>query len=176
MKAGQIIYNKVNKERIKYINLAKDTNGEFVNFEVWVSSKGFMPVRHQHPSQKETIEVISGVLKVACDNKINYLKSGDVFIIDKGKPHQWWNESDTDEVHAIFTIAPTKNFEIMHEQVFGICNKVKKYIESSHFQHWVLLPCMHAKPFRFPTHSYHKYKLNYLFSTSSVALTIITLH
>ena len=84
-----------------------------------------MPVRHLHPSQSESMEVISGVFKVECDGDIKYMKymkTGEKFTIDKGKPHQWWNESDSQEAHVIFTIEPAKKFEIMQEQIFDICN------------------------------------------------------
>lgn len=119
---GQIISNKVTGERLKYLQTTKDTNGKLVQFELWVSPKGFMPVRHIHPRQSETVEVISGVFKVECDGQIRYLKPGERFIIDKGKPHQWWNESYSEEVHVIFSIEPANNFEVMQEQIFGICN------------------------------------------------------
>lgn len=120
--SGQIITNKVNGEKLKYLKTAEETNGSLTQFELWVSPKGNVPVRHIHPTQSETIEVISGVFKVECAGEIKYLKPGEKFIIDKGKPHQWWNESDSQEVHAIFTIEPANKFEVMQEQIFGICN------------------------------------------------------
>lgn len=120
--AGQIITNKVTGERLKFLQTSKDTNGKLTQFELWVSPKGFMPVRHLHPTQTETIEVTSGVFKVECDGDINYLQPGEKITIDKRKPHQWWNESDSEEAHIIFTIEPAGNFEVMQEQIFGICN------------------------------------------------------
>ena len=57
-----------------------------------------------------------------CDGQIMYLKPGEKFTIDKGKPHQWWNESDSLEAQVIFTIEPAGKFELMQEQIFGICN------------------------------------------------------
>ena len=119
---GQILTNKVTGEKLKYLQTAEETNGKLTQFELWVSPKGNVPVRHIHPAQSETIEVISGEFKVECDGDIKYLKPGEKFIIIKGKPHQWWNESDSEEVHAIFTIEPANKFQKMQEQIFGICN------------------------------------------------------
>ena len=119
---GQIITNKVTGEKLKYLQTAEETNGRLTQFELWVSPKGNIPVRHIHPSQSETVEVISGTLKVECDGDILYMKPGEKFTIEKGKPHQWWNESDSQEVNAIFTIQPANKFQVMQEQIFGICN------------------------------------------------------
>lgn len=119
---GQILTNKVTGEKLKYLQTSEETNGKLTQFELWVSPKGHIPVRHIHPGQFEMIEVVSGVLKVECDGQIKYLKPGEKFTIEKGKPHQWWNESSTEEVHAIFTIEPAKKFQVMQEQIFGICN------------------------------------------------------
>jgi quercetin dioxygenase-like cupin family protein len=119
---GQILSNKVTGEKLKYLQTADETNGMLTRFELWVSPKGNMPVRHIHPTQSEKVEVISGVLKLESDGVTKYLKSGENFTIGKGKPHQWWNESDSQEVHAIFTIEPANKFEVMQEQIFGICN------------------------------------------------------
>lgn len=74
-----------------------------------------MPVRHLHPSQSETVEVISGIFKIECDGAIKYLKPGEKFTIEKSKPHQWWNESELETVQAIFTIEPANKFEVMQE-------------------------------------------------------------
>lgn len=120
--AGQIITNKVTREKLRYLQTSEETNGRLTKFELWVSPKGFMPVRHLHPSQSETVEVISGIFKIECDGAIKYLKPGEKFTIEKSKPHQWWNESELETVQAIFTIEPANKFEVMQEQIFGICN------------------------------------------------------
>lgn len=119
---GQIITNKVTGEKLKYLRTSKETNGRLTQFVLWVSPKGFMPVRHLHPTQSETIEVISGVFKVECDGVIKHMQPGEKFTIEKGKPHQWWNDSEEETVQAIFTIEPANKFEVMQEQIFGICN------------------------------------------------------
>lgn len=120
--AGQIIFNKVTGERLQYIQTSNDTNKKFTKFRLWVSPKGNVPVRHIHPELSETVEVISGVFKVECDGQFMHLKPGETFTIAKGKPHQWWNESDSQDAEVIFTIEPAGQFEAMQEQIFGILN------------------------------------------------------
>jgi quercetin dioxygenase-like cupin family protein len=121
-KTGQILINKVTGEKVKYLQTAEDTNGRLTRFEIWVSPKGNVPVRHIHPTQSETIEISSGVLKVEWDGNIKYMQAGEKLTIEKGTPHQWWNDSDSQEVQAIFTIEPANNFQEMQEQIFGIFN------------------------------------------------------
>lgn len=119
---GQIITNKVTGEKLQYLRTAEETDGRLTQFELWVSPKGYIPVRHLHPTLSETVKVISGVFKVECDGEIKDLKPGEKFTIEKGKPHQWWNESDSEEAQVIFTIEPAGKFEEMQDQIFGICN------------------------------------------------------
>lgn len=84
----KILTNKVTGEKLKYLQTAEQTNGMRTQFELWVSPQGNIPERHLHPRQSETVEVISGVFKVECDGDIMYMKAGDKFTIDKGKPHK----------------------------------------------------------------------------------------
>ena len=123
MSEGKIITNKVTGEKVQFLKTTEETNGEYFQFELWISPKGFMPMRHLHKKYAEKVEVKSGVLKVEHEGEIKYLGAGDTFNIEKGKRHQWWNESDTETVNAIFTITPAHRFEVMLEQIFGISNE-----------------------------------------------------
>lgn len=58
-----------------------------------------------------------------CDGQYLNLKAGETALVEPGRPHQWWNESDSEEVNVIITVQPAKNFEVMMEQISGICNK-----------------------------------------------------
>jgi hypothetical protein len=55
-KVGQILTNKVTGEKLKYLQTAEQTNGRLTQFDLWVSPKGYMPVRHIHPGQTETLD------------------------------------------------------------------------------------------------------------------------
>jgi len=48
---GQIIFNKATGEKLLWLQTAADTGGKLLQFELWVSPKGFMPVRHIHRAQ-----------------------------------------------------------------------------------------------------------------------------
>jgi quercetin dioxygenase-like cupin family protein len=120
--AGQIITNTATGEKLKWLQTAKDTNGALLQMELQVAPKGFMPVRHIHIDQTETFEIKSGTFKLECDGEVRYLKAGEKFTIGKGKPHQWWNDSDSEELLVVVSIEPANNFEVMMEQIFGYCS------------------------------------------------------
>ena len=81
-----------------------------------------MPVRHVHPRQTETFEVIQGNLKIECSGTIRVLGPGETFTVAKGKPHQWWNSADDKDLEMRVTMTPARNWETQMEQVFGIMN------------------------------------------------------
>ncbi len=120
--SGQILENKVTGEKVKYLKTAQDTKGAYVEFEMWAAPKCSMPVRHIHPRQTEEMEVLSGVLKVECNGKVQHLQAGEKISIPPKVPHQWWNESEDITVHTRFSLTPAYNFEVMQEQIFGIFN------------------------------------------------------
>jgi quercetin dioxygenase-like cupin family protein len=121
--AGQTITNNVTGEKLKWLKLGTDTNGNLMQFELCVAPKGHMPVRHIHPTQSESFEVKSGIFKVECGGHYHHLKSGESVLVEPGQPHQWWNESESEEANVIITVQPAKNFEVHMEQIYGIFNK-----------------------------------------------------
>jgi quercetin dioxygenase-like cupin family protein len=121
--SGHIIYNKAVGYKLQWIHTSKETDGKMVKFEMWVTPKGNMPVRHIHPRQTERIEVRSGIVKVECDGQVKILNSGEEFTIPQNKPHQWWNESGSAEADIVFTVEPALRFDTMMEQIFGISNE-----------------------------------------------------
>ena len=124
--SGKIIYNTNSGFKLQWLKTGKDTNGEFVQCRMWVNPKAYMPVRHIHPNQIETFEVVSGTLKIECDGVIKSLQSKESFTVPKGKPHQWWNQSDSSELEMIVTMTPAHNWDIQMEQTFGIMNEKGK--------------------------------------------------
>ena len=50
---NNIIYNKITKEKITWIETSHDTNGERLSFLFEVAPRGKLPVTHYHPTQIE---------------------------------------------------------------------------------------------------------------------------
>jgi hypothetical protein len=81
-----------------------------------------MPVRHIHPNQTETFEIVTGNLRIECNGTTRVLGQNESFTVPKAKPHQWWNESQMEELEMIVTMTPARNWETQMEQIFGIMN------------------------------------------------------
>ena len=120
--AGETIENKIAGFRLKWLQTAKDTNGAFVKCIMCLAPGAYMPVRHIHPRQDETFEVSKGSLRLECNGTTQQINQGNSFTVPKGKPHQWWNASATEELEMLVTMTPSCNWETQMEQVFGVMN------------------------------------------------------
>ena len=125
-KAEETIENRIAGFKLQWLQTAGDTNGAFVKCRMWLTPGAYMPVRHIHPSQEETFEIVKGVLRLECDGTIKELTVGESFTVPKGQPHQWWNSSSTEELEMLVTMTPALNWETQMEQVFGIMNSKGK--------------------------------------------------
>lgn len=122
---GQSLNNTVTSEKITWIETAADTNGKSLRFHFEVAPKGKVAVRHIHPEQNETFEVKKGTFHIEVDGKTHVLKAGESLTIQKGQPHSWRNESETEPTQLITTFTPALKSEIFFEQFFGLCNDGK---------------------------------------------------
>jgi mannose-6-phosphate isomerase-like protein (cupin superfamily) len=121
-RTGQTIQNNIAGFTLQWLQTAKESNGEFVKCKMRLAPKSYMPVRHIHPGQTETFEIMTGKLRIECGGITKIIARQESFTVPKGKPHQWWNESESDELEMIVTMAPAANWETQMEQVFGIMN------------------------------------------------------
>jgi quercetin dioxygenase-like cupin family protein len=60
---GQTIENPVSGERITFLQTARDTAGELLEFELELSPDGHVPGAHVHPEQEERFHVLEGTMK-----------------------------------------------------------------------------------------------------------------
>lgn len=124
-KSGQTLINKITGEKIIWIETSEETNGQYILFEFEIPPKGFVPVRHIHPSQDEHFEILSGSLRLELNGETKEIIAGDKIIIPSGKPHQWWNDSSHTTVKAKIKFEPALKTEIFFEQFFGLANEGK---------------------------------------------------
>ncbi len=122
---GQSIENKKTGEKIIWRETAKDTNGQRLVFDFEVAPLGKLPAIHFHPNQVETFQVHKGNFVINLNGKHINLKAGDQFSIEKGIPHQWWNESPTEPAQMTVTFEPALNTETFLEQFYGLGNADK---------------------------------------------------
>ena len=117
---GETVSNKISGETITWIDTAATTNGEFLKFRLDVKPLGFASVEHIHPDQDEFFEILEGNMEILVAGERRTLYPGDVALVPKGVPHQWWNISKEKELSFNVTFTPALNTEIMFEQVWGL--------------------------------------------------------
>lgn len=123
-KAGDVIENPLAGERFVFRKTARDTNGELLQFDLFVKPHGAVPVEHIHPLQEERFEVISGTVKLRVDGQERTLCAGDDVVVPPGAVHYWWNGGD-DEFHVRIEVRPAMRFETFLETVCGLARDGK---------------------------------------------------
>jgi quercetin dioxygenase-like cupin family protein len=118
-RAGEELYNPILKDRIVYRKTARDTDGELLRLELFVSPSGGNPL-HVHPLQEEYFKAISGTLGVQVGDEHRWLGEGEEAVVPPGIPHRWWNDSDHEEAHVLAELRPALNTETFFETGYGL--------------------------------------------------------
>lgn len=118
---GKHIFNSKTGQGIKFLQTAKDTNGELLEMESTYQGHSKEPVPHYHPFQDEDFEVISGELTIRMNGVIKTLRPGDTIHIPRDTVHSMWNNSDGVTV-INWKVRPALNMENLLETGMGLAN------------------------------------------------------
>lgn len=118
-RAGDQLTHPVTGERVRWRQVAADTNGALLQADLFAKPGGFVAAAHVHPHQEERFEVVAGSLTLQVDRQERTLKAGDVAVIPRGRPHRWWNSGD-EEVHVLGEFRPALRTEMFFETFFGL--------------------------------------------------------
>jgi quercetin dioxygenase-like cupin family protein len=91
---GQTISNPVSGERITFLQTARDTGGELLEFELELTPDGHVPGAHAHPEQEERFYVQSGRMKFRRGLRRVVAEAGDTVIVPAGTVHRFENAGD----------------------------------------------------------------------------------
>lgn len=118
------IENPVTGERVSFLKRARDTDGEFVRFEVVAEPGAIGPPEHVHEHQEEYFSVQAGTLSGSVDGESFRLEAGEELTVWPGTPHEWGNGSD-DELRVLIEIRPAMRFEEVLEVIYGLARDGK---------------------------------------------------
>ena len=116
---GQTLVNPVTGERMTFLQTSAETDGEFVRIELHAEPHAFVAAAHVHPAQVETFEVVSGTLGAKVAGKKIEAQAGDVFVVEAGQAHKWWNAGDGELVFRC-ELRPALRFESLIETMFAL--------------------------------------------------------
>jgi mannose-6-phosphate isomerase-like protein (cupin superfamily) len=119
IRTGDTIHNPVTGERITFLATSGDTDGEAVVIETVVQPYGFVAAAHVHPHQSERFAVVDGTLGIKVGRRKLTLGPDEVFIVQPGTPHRFWNAGE-DDVRFVCEVRPALQFESLLETMFAL--------------------------------------------------------
>ena len=124
IRTGDVIYNSITGETIRFIETAADSDGERVVIDVLVEPNGFVATAHQHPYQTEVFEVLEGEIVFKVGGETIVATAGTSVTVEPGTAHRFWNAS---EAAARFrcVVSPALQFEALIETMFRLANDGK---------------------------------------------------
>jgi quercetin dioxygenase-like cupin family protein len=122
--AGDTIENPVTGERIVFRQTSADTNGELLQFDLYLRARGFLPAKHVHARQEERPEVVSGSVRYRLQGEERALGAGEAVVLPPGIAHTLWNDAE-EEAHLIMDVRPALEVETALETMFGLARDGK---------------------------------------------------
>ena len=111
---GQTIENPVSGERITFLQTARVTQGELLEFELELTPDGHVPGAHVHPEQEERFHVLSGTMKFRLGMRTIVAEAGETVIVPAGRVHRFANGGD-DVAKCRVEVVPALDMEQLLE-------------------------------------------------------------
>jgi mannose-6-phosphate isomerase-like protein (cupin superfamily) len=102
---GDIIENPVTGQRLVFLVMSADSDGELLAAEGIFAPGGFAGVPHIHPHQDERFEVLAGHAAFDVDGAREVLSSGNTIVVPRGTKHTFANAGE-DEMRVRFEFRP----------------------------------------------------------------------
>jgi quercetin dioxygenase-like cupin family protein len=118
-RAGDTIESPVSGRRIVFRKTARDTNGELLQYDVFLKGGGRGSREHVHPYQEERFEILSGTARIGVRGQERDYSAGETVMVAAGTRHGWWNPSE-EEVHLIIEFRPALRVETVLETLSGL--------------------------------------------------------
>ena len=123
-RAGDALENAVSGARIIFRKTARDTNGELLQFDLFLKRYLFTGAGIIRPRQEERFEAVSGTMRFRVGENEQSLSAGQILVVPPGTPHTWWNDGD-EEAHVLVEVRPALKLETFFETVFGLARDGK---------------------------------------------------
>jgi quercetin dioxygenase-like cupin family protein len=123
-RSGDALEHPVTGERLVWRRVARDTNGEVVEGDLFALPGAHPAAAHVHPNQVERFGVLEGTITLRIDNDEQTLTAGQWASVPTGRPHTWWNGGDI-EAHVLMQVTPALRTEMFFETFFGLAKDGK---------------------------------------------------
>jgi quercetin dioxygenase-like cupin family protein len=119
-----MIENPVTGEQIRFLKRAADTEGGYLQFELFLKPGGYVPFEHVHKRQEEIVSVVAGDVRVRIAERERVLQAGEFASIPAGVAHTFRNDAQR-EAHLIIEFRPALKTEELFETIFGLARDGK---------------------------------------------------
>ena len=120
--AGQIIANTRSGERITFRKTAADTDGEYLEIDIELTSDGAVPALHVHPNQEERFEILSGNVRFRKGLTTIDTMPGDVVVVEPGKAHKFENKGGASAAMRV-RVTPALQMERLFETAAALAQE-----------------------------------------------------
>jgi quercetin dioxygenase-like cupin family protein len=118
---GQVLTNPVSGETLAFRQTSADTDGEYLEIDLYLSEDGHVPGAHVHPSQEERFEVVEGRLRIKLGFKTIVAEAGDTVVVPAGARHKF--KAASENVHARVTVTPALQMEALFEKTVELAEQ-----------------------------------------------------
>lgn len=119
--AGQILENPASGERFVFRKTAADTDGELLEFDLYLAPDGQVPGKHVHRAQEELFEVLSGTMRFKRGRKTIVAGPGETVVIEPGTSHKFENGGEEEAVVRV-QVRPALKMEQLFETVVSLAH------------------------------------------------------
>jgi len=123
-KSGQMIENPIIGDRVIFRKTAQETNGEALEFEMFIKPGAAGPPLHIHPNSEERFTVLEGNLDAIVDGNNWSFGKSETFCVPAGAPHTWWNSGES-EARVMVQFSPASRMETFLETLYGLAKDGK---------------------------------------------------
>ena len=145
---GKVISNPVTGQQIKFIQTAKDTNGQLLEMESVYAAASKEPPPHYHPYQAEDFTILEGEMTVRMPDGLTVLKRGDSLHVPANTIHSMWNNTSSVAI-VNWKVQPALDTEYFFENAMGLAQDGKTKADGMpRFLQVVLLASKFSNTFR----------------------------
>lgn len=123
-RAGETIENPLNRERITFLDVPSEANGDLLRID-WTMPPRFSIPEHVHVHQEERHEIVSGTLRGGVAGRERDYGEGERILAPAGIPHAWRNPSESADLRIISEVQPALGFDALLETYFAISQDLK---------------------------------------------------
>ena len=118
-KSGDVLVNPMLRNRIVFRRTAAETDGESLEFDLFLKPHTYVVLEHMHPLQEERITVVAGEMRGTKGAVKHRLTAGESMVVPPGVYHYWGNDGE-EESHWHVVMKPALRYEAYIEAVWGV--------------------------------------------------------